>query len=187
MSSWGLVVYSNRARWWYEVWLPSSGGWCLVSSSFLQNAMSLLPSFVFAVHLFGAWLFVWLSFYISRYFKQNTNTNMFFWMLFIRFFNCGKLFNCLTGFLKLLNCWGEKGGKVKAEEQLVLTMAQDRNRNSDSLSPNFPYIGKKRNPISESLKQKHSSHIYTKCSFLLRVRKMFSTFKAISLGVEDEK
>lgn len=46
---------------------------------------------------FRAQLFVWLSFCISRAFKQGTNTNMFFWMLFIRFFYCGKLFSCLTG------------------------------------------------------------------------------------------
>lgn len=79
---------------------------------------------------------------------------MFFWMLFIRLSFIVE--NYLNAYVD--GGWGEKREKVKVEEQLVLTIAEDRNRNSDALSPNFPYMGKGRNPISEPLKQKHILH-----------------------------
>lgn len=109
---WVRSIFQVGDIWAAGVWLfiqtEHVGG--MKSGSLLEVDGVLYPlhffkmQWVYCLHLsllytyFRAWLFVWLSFYISRDFKQNTNTNMFFWMLFIRFFNCGKLFNCLTGF-----------------------------------------------------------------------------------------
>lgn len=143
---------------------------------------------VYCLHLsllhthFRAQLFVWLSFYISRAFKQSTNTNMFFWMLFIGLFFIVESY--LIAWLD--GGWGEKGGKVKMEEWLVLTMAQDKNRNSDALSSNFPYMGKEIQ--FQSLWSKNTAATSTpNAPFCCRVKKLFSTFKATSLGVEDEQ
>lgn len=57
---------------------------------------------------------------------------MFFWMFLIIFFFIVEKIQLVA---QLDGSWGEKGRKVRVEEQLVLMLAEDTNRNSNAVSP----------------------------------------------------
>lgn len=58
---------------------------------------------------------------------------MFSWMFLIIFFFVEKI----QLVAQLDGSWGEKARKVRVEEQLVLMLAKDTNRNSNAVSPHF--------------------------------------------------
>lgn len=183
VHNWGFVVCSNQSM--LVVWSLSSFFRLMVTRvlSIASKCNEFISSICLHcipisenIHLFGL-LFVFPE-PLDRVWTQLCTSGCF-WLYFLLWKNS-------VSCLKLDGSQGEKGRKVKVEEQLVLTLAEDSNTNSDAVSPHFHYMGKE--VLFQSLWSVSIAATSTQNPpFCCRTGKLFSTLKASSWDVEEQQ